>query len=133
MNKRNFIILGACLAVALWAGYMLWDSPKIPTTEDIFETPEVTELEQIEDQYRFGLPLNLFEVKEGKIKWSQTFADILLPYDVSPGQINTFEKISKPVHSVRKLVTNRKYSIFYKEEEGKKKAAYFVYEPNDIE
>ncbi len=133
MNKRNFIILGSLLAVALWIGYVLWDSPQTPISEDIFEAPQVTELERIEEQYKFGLPLNLFEVKEGKIKWSQTFADILMPYNVSAYQISMFEQISRPVHSVRKLVTNRKYSIFYKEENGQKNAAYFVYEPNDLE
>ncbi len=133
MNKRILVIFSSLLVVALSIGYLLWDSPKTPITEEIFKAPELTELEQIEDQYKFGLPINLFEVKEGKIKWSQTFADILLPYNVSPLQINQFEKISKPVHSVRKLVTNKRYSIFYKEEDGQKNAAYFVYEPNDLE
>ena len=121
------------MTIALWIGYLLWDSPKSPISEDIFESPSITELEQIEDQYKFGLPLNLFQVKEGKIKWSETFADILLPYNVTPLQINNFERISRPVHSVRKLVTNKRYSVFYKEENGQKNAAYFVYEPNDLE
>lgn len=90
--------------------------------------------EEAEPLFKFGIPIELFETEEGRIKRNQTFADILLPYGLSRQDIFTMDKISKKVFSVRNFVPRRKFTIFYNTDSlDKKKASYFVYEPNDLE
>ena len=85
-----------------------------------------------EPEYLFGFSLDEFEVVEGKIKRNQTFADLVAPYQVSLQDIYTIDRISKQVHSVRKLVPKKDYAIFYTSD-SVDRAAYFVYEPDDTE
>lgn len=104
-----------------------------PVKPDFFGEPEEAVIEEpVEPQFKFGIPLDLFELEEGSIKRNQTFADILLPYNVSHQDIYTIDRISKDVHSARNLVVGKPYTIFYSTD-SLKRASYFVYEPNNTE
>ena len=133
MNKRLVAILGLSLITIFIASYFLIPNTTLIDESDVLEEDVLEELvEEPETLFKYGIPLELFEVTEGRIKRNQTFADILLPYNMSRQDIFTMDKISKQVFSVRNFVPNRKYTIFYNNEPTRK-ASYFVYEPNELE
>ena len=133
MNKKSVGIVGIA-AVVILTSFFIFKSKSNPEVEpEFFDEVEQVELEIPEEpQFKYGIPLDLFELEEGKIKRNQTFADILLPYNISHQDIFTIDKISKDVHSARSLVVGKPYTIFYSSD-SLKKASYFVYEPNDME
>jgi len=131
MNKKlitiaTLIVFTAVLSIAYFNANV--DGSDI-MEEEVVEEPVV---EVIEPEYRFGLSLDEYQVVQGKIKRNQTFADLVNPFNVSLQDIFTIDRISEQVHSVRKLVPSRDYTIFYKTD-SLKTAAYFIYEPNATE
>ena len=133
MNKRIAGVAGTVL-VAVAVTFFIFKSQNNESIEDnLFdESGEVFLDEPIEPQFKYGIPLDLFELEEGSIKRNQTFADILLPYNLSHQDIYTMDRISKDVHSARNLVVGKPYTIFYTND-SIKTASYFVYEPNNTE
>lgn len=132
MNKRLIGIVGGVLVATAIILYLTLpagdDMPQIqPEEVAVEQAPEITEPE-----YRFGIEVNDFEILEGKIKRNQTFADLLLPYNVSRQDIYAVDRKSKEVFSVRNFVPGRKYTILY-DNDSIKKAAYFVYEPTPLD
>jgi len=83
-------------------------------------------------EMRFGIATKDYEAIEGRIRRNQTIADILFPYNISRKQIFELDEASKDVFSVRKLVVSKKYTLLYSVD-SVKTAAYFIYEPNDLE
>lgn len=134
MNKRIAGIAGTALvAVAVLFFIFKSQNNQVEDPEFFEEASEEAILEEpVEPQFKYGIPLELYEVEEGKIRRNQTFADILLPYNLSHQDIFSIDKISKEVHSVRNLVVGKPYSIFYNND-SIKTASYFVYEPNNTE
>ncbi|OEK07448.1 peptidoglycan DD-metalloendopeptidase family protein [Roseivirga misakiensis] len=133
MNKRLVAIIGVALIATFTLVYIL--TPSSSNFEDSEVFPEETLVEEAaegEPLFKYGIPVDLFKTQEGRIKRNQTFADILLPYNISRQDIFNMDKISRDVFSVRNLVTNKKYTVFYTDDSFKK-ASYFVYEPNDLE
>lgn len=103
------------------------------STTYIEETIPMNEVADIpEPLYKFGIPLDQYQVLEGKIKRNQTIADILLPFNISNQDIFSIDRLSKDVFSVRNFIPNRDYTLFYTED-SLKRAAYFVYEPSPLE
>ncbi len=132
MNKRLIGIVGGVIVATATILYLA-----LPTGGEVPEKqPEEVAVEQVpevvEPEYRFGIEVNDFEIQEGKIKRNQTFADLLLPYNVSRQDIYAVDRKSKEVFSVRNFVPGRKYTILY-ENTPEKKAAYFVYEPTAMD
>ena len=133
MNKKIAGIAGTAL-VAVAVTFFIFKSQNNEVADPEFfdELPEASIEEPVEPQFKFGIPLDLYEVEEGKIKRNQTFADILLPFNLSHQDIYSIDRISKDVHSARNLVVGKPYSIFYTND-SIKTASYFVYEPNNTE
>lgn len=132
MNKRLIgIVSGVVVATATILYLALPEGEQVPEKQ-----PEEVAVEQVsevvEPEYRFGIEVNDFEILEGKIKRNQTFADLLLPYNVSRQDIYAVDRKSKEVFSVRNFVPGRKYTILY-ENDPEKKAAYFIYEPTAMD
>lgn len=133
MNKRIAGIAGLVIVAVAVTFFIFKSQNNEPVEPDFFEEPEEAIIEEpVEPQFKFGIPLELFELEEGKIKRNQTFADILLPYNLSHQDIYTIDKISQEVHSARNLVVGKPYTIFYATD-SVKRASYFVYEPNNTE
>lgn len=132
MSKR---LIGIVVGVVVALGVIVYLT--VPAANEV---PEATEqqvaIEEIpvviEPEYRFGIEVSDFEILEGKIKRNQTFADLLLPYNVSRQDVYAVDRQSKKVFSVRNFVPGRKYSIIYTND-SIKKAAYFVYEPTPLD
>ncbi|WP_420388496.1 peptidoglycan DD-metalloendopeptidase family protein [Roseivirga sp.] len=132
MNKRVAGIAGLVL-VAVAVTFFIFKSQRDQVDPELFEEAEEELVEEVvEPQFKFGIPLDLYDVEEGNIRRNQTFADILLPYNLSHQDIYTIDRISKDVHSARNLVVGKPYTIFYSSD-SIKRASYFVYEPNNTE
>jgi murein DD-endopeptidase MepM/ murein hydrolase activator NlpD len=95
-------------------------------------TFEVVKVAEEVPEMRFGIETKNYEAIEGKIRRNQTIADILFPYNISRKQIFELDKASQDVFSVRKLVVNKRYTLLYSAD-SVKTAAYFIYEPNNLE
>lgn len=133
MNKKIAGIAGTALVAVVVTFFIFKSQTKEVSEPDFFEESDEAFIEEpIEPQFKFGIPLELFETEEGQIKRNQTFADILLPYNLSHQDIYTMDRISKDVHSARNLVVGKPYTIFYTND-SIKKASFFVYEPNNTE
>lgn len=133
MNKRIAGIAGTVLVAVAVTFFIFKSQNNEPVEDNLFEdSGEVSLDEPAEPQFKYGIPLELFELEEGSIRRNQTFADILLPYNVSHQDIYTIDRISKEVHSARNLVVGKPYTIFYTSD-SIKTASYFVYEPNNTE
>lgn len=131
MNKKLIGLL-VCVLVAVSASIIYFQQAEQKLEKQAI--PEVVSVPEPEPEpeYLFGISLDDFEVVEGQIKRNQTFADLVQPFDVSLQDIFTIDRISGQVHSVRKLVPRKDYAIFYTND-SIKRAAYFVYEPDDTE
>ncbi len=135
MNKRLAALIAVCLIAIVTTVYFISKPTFLFDENEVFpdEFSEVA-FEDAVPLFKFGIPLELFDTEEGKIKRNQTFADILLPFNVTRQDIFTMDKISKQVFSVRNFIPKKRYTIFYNTDSlDKKEAAYFVYEPNDLE
>lgn len=132
MNKRLAAIIGVSL-IAIFTVVYLFPQPTSGFDEsEVFEEEFLEEVTGPAPLFKFGIPVELFEVEVGRVKRNQTFADILLPFNLSRQDIYTMDKISRKVFSVRNFIANKKYTVFYNND-SIKKASYFVYEPNSTE
>ncbi len=80
----------------------------------------------------YGLNLDSFIVKEGKIKKNQVISEILLLNHVPWPEIDHLSKKAKEVYSLRKLRSGKNYTVLCKND-STEKAQYFIYEANAID
>ncbi len=80
----------------------------------------------------YGIPVDQYEVVHASIKNNQFLADILLKYKLSYPEIDKLVKASKDVFDPRRIVPGKHYSVYCRKDENGK-AAFFIYEPNELE
>ena len=73
-----------------------------------------------------------YTVIEDKIKRNEVLGDILMEYNVAPNIIHQISKLSRNIFDVRKLATNKKYTLIC-DQDSLRTAKAFVYEPNPME
>jgi murein DD-endopeptidase MepM/ murein hydrolase activator NlpD len=133
MNQRYIgMISVSVVLIAVILFFALNSRNQSPSELNDIEISEVVKVAPEIPEMRFGIETKNYEAIEGKIRRNQTIADILLPYNISRKQIFELDKASKKVFSVRKLVVNKKYTLLYSVD-SVKTAAYFIYEPNNLE
>tara|TARA_R110001592_G_scaffold32156_3_gene112671 strand:+ start:2059 stop:3336 length:1278 start_codon:yes stop_codon:yes gene_type:complete len=128
--KRNLGLASVVGLVVVVVLYFYFSRESTPYIEEEIPMNEVADIP--EPLYKFGIPVDQYQVLEGKIKRNQTIADILLPFNISNQDIFSIDRLSKDVFSVRNFIPNRDYTLFYTED-SLKRAAYFVYEPSPLE
>jgi murein DD-endopeptidase MepM/ murein hydrolase activator NlpD len=80
----------------------------------------------------YGMVVDNTVVIEDKIKRNQHLSDILAPYNVSHKLIHQISTLSRNIFDVRKIATDKKYTLICNED-SLKTAKAFVYEPNAID
>ncbi len=122
------LITAAVLALSLF--YFLSSS-----SVDEVSNQETAELDEIEeettDHLVYGIDVTGLDIVEGKIKRNQTLSSILSPFNVSFQTIDAIAKKSKEVFDVRKIKSNKKFTVMTPVDSTV--AQYFVYEPNPTE
>jgi murein DD-endopeptidase MepM/ murein hydrolase activator NlpD len=95
--------------------------------KDIAE-PEVAVPEPV---YRYGLPIDSFQVVDGIVESGQHLSSVLSNFGVNLGTIDTIARKAKPVFDVRKIRQGNKFAIF-QTTDTTAKSRYFVYENSPI-
>lgn len=80
----------------------------------------------------YGFEIDSMEVIEGRIKRNQNLSEILMNYNISYQKIHELAINSKPVFDVRKIVSNRKYTLICYPD-SLKTARAMIYEPSAME
>ena len=130
MNKKYFPFAAAgLLVISIGMIFLLSHSSK--QDSDIMEemVEEVVVAEPI--IYRYGIPVDSFDIEEYKIKKNQNLSEILLSRGISYGEIDALAKKSKPIFDVRRMKAGRPCSFFFSKD-SVKKLEFMVYE-KDLE
>lgn len=104
------------------------------------------ETQQIDDSYSFspisiqvndprvlyGINVDEYVVIENKVKKNEYLSDILESYNVPVKFVNQVSSIPRNLFDVRKIATNKKYTVICKPD-SLKTAKAFIYEPNPID
>jgi murein DD-endopeptidase MepM/ murein hydrolase activator NlpD len=80
----------------------------------------------------YGVNVDEFVVIEDKVKKNQFLADILTTYNVPIKFVNQVSAIPRNLFDVRKVATNKKYTVICRPD-SLKTAKAFIYEPNPID
>jgi murein DD-endopeptidase MepM/ murein hydrolase activator NlpD len=80
----------------------------------------------------YGVNVDAFVVIEDKVKKNQFLADILTTYNVPVKFVNQVSSIPRNLFDVRKVATNKKYTVICSPD-SLKTAKAFIYEPNQID
>ncbi|WP_372641239.1 peptidoglycan DD-metalloendopeptidase family protein [Ancylomarina sp.] len=80
-----------------------------------------------EVNYKYGFPIDNFQLEEYKVKRNQTLSVILDQHKVSSKLIHEIAQKAKKVFNVRKIKSDRKYAMLFTKD-SLKTAEYFIYE-----
>ena len=78
--------------------------------------------------YLYGINIDSFNVIKKKIKWGQSFSNILLKRGVSNKIIYEANLKSKKIFNLKKIRKGKEYVLLVKK--GSKSPSYFIYEPD---
>lgn len=131
-NKRTWILAAGLLVGSVLVLFLL--TRLGGKGERIQEKGKKKNVEIAEEPviiYRYGLPVDSFQVEDGRIQQNQNLSEILLPKGISYGRIDELVKISKPSFDVRKIKANKPCTFFYSLD-STRALQYMVYE-KDLE
>ncbi len=133
MNKK-VIALATTFLVSVGIVYYIFQDTNNPLSERSKEIQAVDSIIQIikEPTLLYGMVVDSFQVAENSVKRNESISDILLAYNVSHKQIFQLANLSKSVFDVRKIATNKKYTVIY-QDDSLHSAKALVYEPNPEE
>jgi len=133
MKKKIVVLSGLvilALAVLLLNKFYITSfsetSESVPA--DSLTIPEIVK----EPSVLYGMVVDNHVVIEDKIKRNQRLGDILSPYNVSAQLIHQISQLSKNIFDVRKIATDKKYTLILSQDSAKTAKA-LVYEPNNID
>ncbi len=133
MKKRLTLISGA-LAVFLTLAiiYNLRTDPESRSLQQRnILTQEVQGIRQIE--YRFGIPVDSFEVVESVIGRGESFGNILQSYGVGYPVIHRIAHQFRDIFDVRHLRMGKPYALFCESTDSTRKARFMVYQPSPVD
>jgi murein DD-endopeptidase MepM/ murein hydrolase activator NlpD len=123
----SIIAIGIVFLNRYLPSFVTADSTIPITSTDTLFVPEIKE-----PNILYGMVVDEKLVIEDKIKRNQVLSDILEPYNVPQQLIHKISMLSKNVFDVRKLATDKKYTLICNQD-SLKTAKAFVYEPNAID
>lgn len=134
MKKRltllSFIIAGILLVVI---AFQLRENVS-ESGNEVNDIEGVTTIEEPhEPVFKFGIPVDSFEVFESIVERGESFGNILLGYGVDYAVIHKIAEEYKDVFDVRYIRSGRPYSVFCEAQDSGKVARYMVYQPSDID
>ena len=135
--NRKYLIGGLIGALVLAGIYLSWN-PDASYDNQHFEvneeniTVDSTTLTDNEPTLLYGFKVDSLVVIEDRIKRNQNLSEILIKYNISHQKIHELAVNSKPVFDVRKIVSNRKYTMLCYPD-SLKTAKAMIYEPSPTE
>ena len=124
MSKKKQIIFSSLLGIVLLVVIFM---PKQRDSEplDEVELTDSTEVQEI--TYKYGIPIDDYDVDYGIVKQNQSLSTILEKHGLSVGEVHRLAEKSKEVFDVRKIRSGQAYAVF-STRDSLPEMAYFVYE-----
>lgn len=134
MKKRLTLLSFAVAAVLLVViAYQISGGPAKDDTINIQVNTSVSEAPVTDPVYKFGIPVDSFEVVESIVERGESFGNILLSYGVDYSVIHKIAVDFKEVFDVRYIRSGRPYAIFSVPGDSAKTARYMVYQPSQVD
>ncbi len=133
--KKRLALLSLAVAAVLLVVIAFQINNKVevddPDNEAIISSHE--DLPERDPVYKFGIPVDSFEVVESVVERGESFGNILLNYGVDYSVIHRIAVDFKDIFDVRYIRSGRPYSIFCEAGDSTKTARYMVYQPSEID
>lgn len=126
MTKKRQIVFSSLLGIVLLVVIFMpkeWNNESLDEV-DITDSTEIKEI-----TYKYGIPVNDYEIDFGVVKPNQSLSTILETHGLTTGQIHELGVKSKGIFDVRKIKSGQAYAVF----SGKDSLGsvdFFVYEDN---
>lgn len=124
MSKKKQIIFSSLLGIVLLAVIFM---PKKETTEPLDEVEVTDSLEVKEITYKYGIPIDDYDIDYGIVKKNQSLSTILQKHGLSVGEVHRLAEKSKDIFDVRKIRSDQAYAVFTTRD-SVPETSYFVYE-----
>ena len=124
MSKKKQIIFSSLLGIVLLVVIFM---PKKETTEPLDEIEVTDSLEVKEITYKYGIPIDDYDVDYGIVKRNQSLSTILQKHGLSVGEVHRLVEKSKDVFDVRKIRSDQANAVFTTRD-SIPETCYFVYE-----
>lgn len=118
------VIIGV---VAIIGGIIYYQYHFIPGKQIMVEISADSAEVEIEVPKLYDIPLDSFELVEGKIRNNQTLGNLLREYNLPDGALSGLISIPRDSFDLRKIRAGNKYTLFL-EKDSLKTLRYFVYE-----
>lgn len=127
-RSKVFGVIAVVLGViAIAGGIIYFQYHFIPRKQIMVEISADTVEVEIEVPKLYDIPLDSFELVEGKIRNNQTLGNLLKDYNLPDGAISGLISIPRDSFDLRKIRAGNKYTLFL-EKDSLRTLRYFVYE-----
>lgn len=130
MTRKKKLVAGAAVLVALALIYIFYPSTAMNAELDAMRIEEAKEKQA---EFLFGIPKDEYNVIQGKVKPNQHLGSILASNDLSAGNIIPLSMKYNKVFDTRFMKFDRPYTIFVRDADTAKGAAYLIYEKSNVE
>lgn len=110
MTKKNQIIFSSLLGIVLLIVIFMPKRVSQPESLDEVDVTDSAEVEEI--VYRYGIPMNDYDVDFGVVKRNQSLSVILGNHGLTGRQIHELSVRSKEIFDVRKIRSGQPYAFF---------------------
>lgn len=124
MTKKKQIIFSALLGVVLLVVIFM---PKIRETESLDEVDVTDSVEVQEIVYKYGIPIDDYDVDYGIVKKNQSLSTILEKHGLSVGEVHRLNEKTKGIFDVRSIQSGKAYAVFATKD-SIPETSFFVYE-----
>lgn len=126
MTKKKQIIFSSLLGIVL-LGVIFW--PKHREVEPLDEVDVVDSVEVQEIVYKYGIPVDDYDVDFGVVNRNQNLSTILDRHGVGKKKVYQLTEASKNIFNVREIRSGQTYAVF-SSRDSVPEVSYFVYERN---
>lgn len=110
MTKKKQIIFSSLLGIVLLIVIFI---PKREEDSGVLDEVEVTDSTEVKEiVYKYGIPLDDYDVDYGFVKPNQSLSVILQKHGMSVGEVHRLTEKSKEVFDVRKIQSGKTYAVF---------------------
>lgn len=124
MSKKKQILFSTLLGVILLVVIFI---PKNRDAEPLDEVEVTDSVEVKEIVYKYGIPVDDYDVDYGFVKPNQSLSVILGNHGLSIGDVYRLSEKSKDVFDVRKIKSGQAYAVF-STKDSVPETSFFVYE-----
>lgn len=126
---KKLLIVFIAVAISFYVFY----SCSFTSGKDIENaTSSIDNIKKNESEILYGFNLNEFEVEKGFIQKDWTLSHLLLPFNVSQGQINTLAKEASEKLNFKYVTKGNNYTVLYRKDSAQT-PAYCIYDKNPYE